>query len=128
MAFKTMRLILLAPFAVTLMLLQGCGVLGYDNREQLAKSTLYDQKGVLDEKAFASALLGKFDQQNSPPASLVKFVESLGGKCTINVKDAMSCSIPQSGTFCLENSISLSVIINSGAISKIFAKSQFLGC
>jgi hypothetical protein len=118
----------MALLTVTLMLLQGCGVLGYNNREQITKSTLYDEKGVLDEKAFAGALYGKFDQQNSPPASLVKFVESLGGKCSINVKDAMSCSIPQSGTFCAENYISLSVITSSGAISKIFAKSQFRGC
>lgn len=111
-------------------LLQGCGSLGYDNREKIARATLYDEKGVLDTNAFSAALIAKFTNVNSPPASLIAFVESIGGKCSISPKekDSMYCSIRQSGEICVAHDIQLFVSTSNGVISNISAKTYFDGC
>ena len=125
---KYLPLCLAAPFAFAL--LQGCGALGYDNREKIARLTLYDEKGILDANAFSAALFAKFANANSPPASLAAFVESIGGKCSISPteKDSMYCSIPQSGQFCVVSNIQLFVTTSNGAISNLSAKARFDGC
>ena len=124
----TLRIVTTLAFVP--LLLQGCGALGYDNREKIAHAILYDEKGVFDANAFSAALIAKFANANSPPASLIAFVESIGGKCSISPeeKDSMHCSIPQSGSFCVANEIQLFVTTSNGAISNLSAKARFDGC
>lgn len=110
--------------------IQGCSVAGYDNRDRIAQTVLYGNKGSLDEKAFGGALLEKFASANSPTTALTKFVESFGGQCSIDSKnkDFMHCSIPEAATICVENRIDLTVATSNGAISSIYAKSRSTGC
>ena len=130
MRLKFLPLCSVALIAAASPLVQGCGALGYDNREKIARSTLYDEKGVLDVNAFSAALVAKFSNANSPPASLTALVESIGGKCSVSPKekDSMYCSIPQSGSFCIASNIQLFVTTNNGVISNLSAKSRFDGC
>lgn len=113
-----------------LILLQGCSAINHDNREKIARTTLYDEKGKLDAKTFASALHEKLSRSNAPLEALNAYVEALGGRCFNypNEKDLMRCSLPESGTICVVSRIELVIATNSGKISNITAKSQVTGC
>lgn len=108
--------------------LTGCSTLGYDHKEIIAKATLYSPSGALDERAFSGALLEKFASANSPPAALTSFVESLGGKCSFGLTGSLSCSIPQSGAFCISSRIDIEAVVSDGAISSLRARAKHTGC
>jgi hypothetical protein len=115
---------------VSACLTQGCSVMGYDHREKIARAVLYDGKGNIDEKVFSSALFEKFSHVNSPPTALTGFVQSLGGNCSKDPKNLnqMHCSIPVSGTICVESRIDLFIVTGNGDISSITAKRNLTGC
>ena len=125
------RLIQSFAFGILVLLcLQGCSAIGHDNREKIARATLYGEKGALDTKTFASALYEKFSRSSSPLVALNAYVESLEGKCFNypNEKDLMRCSIPESSTICVDSRIELLVATSSGNISNITAQSRVTGC
>lgn len=130
MQIKYTSISLVATLVFASLFLQGCSVIGYDNRDTIARTTLYNEKGVLDANAFSAALIAKFTNANSPPASLIAFVESIGGKCAISPKerDSMYCSIPQWSTFCVASDIQLVVTTSKGIISDLSAKARLDGC
>lgn len=129
-AHKTLAFCLVVPLAIAPLLLQSCGFLDYDHRGKIAHATLYDEKGVLDERALSAALVARFANTNSPPASLDAFVESLGGKCNLRPEQEISmyCSIPQSGTLCVARVIQLFVVVSNGVIADLSAKTHLDGC
>lgn len=111
-----------------LSLLAGCSTLGYDHRERIAKAVLHLPSGALDEKALSGALMEKFSNRASSPAALSSFVEALGGKCSPSLSGSMSCSIPQSGSFCISSRIDIDAVVSYGAISTLRARSKNDGC
>jgi hypothetical protein len=121
-----MRVLLICFFLS--LLCTGCDTLGYDHREDIAKATLYSSRGGLDEKALSGALLKKFSDANYPPAALASFVESLGGKCYSGMAGSMSCSIPQSSSFCIDSRIDIEAVVIDGEISALRVKEKFHGC
>jgi hypothetical protein len=101
--------------------LQGCGAIGYDHREKIASAVLFKSNGDLDERVFVAALTERFSSDLFPQASLQSFVEELGGKCTGNMIDSMSCTIPRASRFCIDSRIRIEATMLAGSfkISKV---------
>jgi len=110
------------------LLVTSCSSVTYDHREEIARATLFTSKGVIDERAFSGALIEKFSSANSPPAALAAFVESLGGKCSSRLTNSLTCTIPQSGGFCVASRIDIEAVVADGAITSIRTKAKNDGC
>lgn len=112
----------------SLIALQGCSVIGVDLRERVGAATLFNDVGLIDERAFAGALAAKFAGAPWPPAALTAYVESLGGTCGAALTDTLHCSIPLSASFCQSRQIDITARISRGKLEEIAAKNQNRSC
>ena len=108
--------------------IQGCSLVGYDHRQEIAMSSLYDEKGHLDEAALSAALNGKTGLVGSPVSSLQAYVGKLGGTCEEESKYRVFCSIPETGTICYATNIALIATVEYGVVRHIQVSPRATGC
>ncbi len=112
-----MKLFALIFFAL---IFSGCSALGEDNRERIAMETLYPESAppsqvktpVRPFPALASALNGRFPS-GTDSESLKDYVKKLGGSCIQSpIGQPLQCSIIESSTICIRNSVSITAKTN----------------
>jgi hypothetical protein len=100
----------------------------YDNKRKLSEAMIYQGDGTLNERAFAGAIMGRFPQGGEPGA-LKTFIKSIGGTCLPEKGGKFSCSVDETGSFCVATKISVEVQLDdAGKIKFIGARSYFVGC
>ena len=111
---------------MTLIVLQGCSILGYDHREKIAMSAVYHPNGHINERVFTLALHERLTESPSP-IMLKVFTESLGGRCT-NQPGIVTCHIPQTGTICFATYIEITANVSAGIITEMQVEQKTDGC
>ena len=112
--------------AMTSLLLTSCTA--YDNKNRIAAAVLSTPDGQLDEVTLTAALNARF-AQGTKPDGLAKFVTSQEGRCSIVEDHDMSCTLLESGSFCVASKIGLVANLNQdGTIRSINAKRYLVGC
>ena len=112
---------------IGIMFLTGCGLLRFDNRENIALHTLYGNNLSPEFRVFNAALETKFPMGSSQ-MYLVKYVELLKGTCSTTLEFIMNCTIPQTSTICLSTSIKIKAILSQEQIISIIAEPEADGC
>jgi hypothetical protein len=120
-------LILRALVITGILALSGCSLLQQDHRANIAMQTLYGSNLYLDLRVFNAALGEKFPLGSSPQ-NLVKYVESLHGKCSIQSESDMVCTFPQIISFCLISYIKINAHLSQGQVFFISAETKTDGC
>jgi hypothetical protein len=112
--------------AMTSLLLTSCTT--YDNKNRIAAAVLSTPDGQLDEVTLTAALNARFAPGTKSDA-LAKFVTSQDGRCSIVEDNEMSCTLLESGSFCVASKIGLNAKLNQdGTIRSINAKRYLVGC
>lgn len=110
-----------------LLALSGCSFLQHDHRANIAMQTLYGSNLYLELGVFNAALREKFPLGSSPQ-NLVKYVDSLHGKCSIQTESHMSCTFPEISSICLITYIKIYAHLSQGQVISISAETQADGC